>query len=261
MADEKEVQVTPEKEEMSEVTVHLDEKNQPIKPAETPKDEPRYVTAEQLQQALEASIKKATAPLYYEMRKQREPAQPAIQPKPQVEPTEWDTKLQKDWKGTVEELAEARVEALLKRREAEQAATFERQKSYQLLEDNKKQVMSRHPDLSDESTVKNKVYSEILQARPEYLSNPFGPVLAMRDMEDKLREMGQLDTPTKQAVDKEVMRQVRTNGASIPKGTSTAGTKSITLTKEQKEFCDANGLKYESYVKYSKTPKNEGVEA
>lgn len=249
-----------EKEPLSNVTVELNENNEPIK-KEAPKEEPKYVTPELLAATLADAIKKATAPLYYEMRKAREPQQtpPPIQQTPKPEPTEWDQKLQKDWKGTVEELAEARLEAKLKEREEKARIESEKQRTMQLLEDNKRKVLERHQELNDETSQKANIYRDVLTKHPEYLANPFGPVLAMRDMEDELKSMGIIDEPTKSVVQKEVARQVRTNGAVIPKGTST-NTKSITLTKEQKEFCDANGIAYEAYVKNIKRQSNGGFE-
>ncbi len=256
-----EVIVPETQEKPSDVTVELDDKNQPIKAVE--KKEEKYITPEQVASIVADQIKKATAPLYYEMRKTREvpvqaqPVQP-VQPKP--EPTEWDSKLQKDWKGTVEELADARVDAILKRREEAQRFEMERQRNFQLLEDNKKKVMERHKELNDETSQKAQTYMQVLQEHPEYLNNSFGPVLAMRDMEERLRDSGYIDDSTKHVVEKEVARQVRTNGATVPKGVSSGGKNSVTLSKEQKEFCDTNSIKYENYARFMKQSQS-GVEA
>ncbi len=251
-----------EKEQLSNVTVTLDEKNQPVK-VEEKKEEPKYVTADILATTLQEAIKKATAPLYYEMRQSREnqkPPQPVQQP-PKPEPTEWDAKLQKDWKGTVEELAEARVNDILQKREALQRAEYENQQYKIESLNNQKTVMAKHPELNDEDSIKTQTYRQILQEKPQYLNNVYGPILAMRDMEDKLRESGVVDNATKQVVDKEIARQVRTNGGIIPKGSPVSGKKSITLTKEQKELCDHNGWKYENYAKYAAmNDRREGVE-
>ena len=117
------IQENPEK----EITVQLDENNQPIKQEEK-KEEPKYVTADILNQSLTEAIKKATAPLYYEMRKGREsqPVQPPVVKK--EEPVdEWDKKLQTNWRGTVEELAEAKFNKMMEVQAQKQAAEYQRQ--------------------------------------------------------------------------------------------------------------------------------------
>lgn len=238
-------------EKPSEITVQLDDNNQPIKQEEK-KEEPKYVTADALNASLTEAIKKATAPLYYEMRKGREqqPTQPVIKKEEPVD--EWDKKLQTNWRGTVEELAEAKFNKMMEVQAQKQAAEYQRQQTSQLLENNKTQVLKKHTELNDETSQKAEIYRQVLQERPEYLSNPFGPVLAMRDMEDRLRDLGVVDNSTRQVVDKEVARQTRTNGGVIPKGSTVQSKNSVTLSKDQKEFCDANGIKYENFAKYSR---------
>lgn len=244
----------PEKDTPSSVTVELDDNNQPIAQKEEKKEEPKYVTADQIAAMVAESIKKATAPLYYEMRKSREPqTTPTPQPvTPKPEPTEWDQRLQKDWKGTVEELAEQKAKSIIAQEKELQKQEAEKQRVANLLESNKSDVMKRHPELEEEGSQKQELYRQVLVEHPEYLANPFGPKLAMYDMEERLRQMGVVDNTTKQVVQKEVARQVRTNGAAIPKGTTSTSTKSVTLTKEQKEFCDTNNIKYENYVRMLK---------
>lgn len=249
VAPEVKVQENPEK----EITVQLDENNQPIKQEEK-KEEPKYVTADVLNASLTEAIKKATAPLYYELRKSREPqqpVQPAIQPKPESH-DELDLKLQKDWKGTIREMARQEAVEIRKQEVEQNRIEQQRQQTTQLLENNKMQVLKKHTELNDETSQKAELYRQVLQERPEYLSNPFGPVLAMRDMEDRLRDLGVVDNSTRQVVEKEVARQTRTNGGTIPKGSNVQNKNSVTLSKDQKEFCDANGIKYENFAKYSR---------
>jgi hypothetical protein len=270
MAENKEVVVETKPERVEkEVTIELDENNHPVKPVKV--EEPKYVTSEQLQQfqkSMAEELKRATAPLGYELRKfkeaqtQPQPVQPVAPHKSQDEvQDEWDTKLQKDWKSTVREMARQEAAELRKIETAQQQAEYQRQQSLNLLENNKRQVLTKHSELNDEGSAKADIYRTILQEKPEYLNNPFGPVLAMRDMEDRLREQGIMDTPTQQIVQKEVARQARTGASVLPKGTSASGNQRITLSKEQKEFCDANGLKYENYGRYMKLQSNQnGVE-
>ncbi len=248
-------------EELSNVTVQLDDKGQPLKQEEK-KEDPKYVTAEILSATIADALKKATAPLYYELRKGRSEVTPVqnIQAQPKPEPTEWDNKLQKDWKGTVDELADQRFEKKWKEREEAQRVEIENQKTKALLEANKKSVLDKHQELNDDGSQKAQIYRQIMQERPDYLANSYGPILVMREMEDRLRDMGVVDSPTQKVVEKEVNRLVRTNAGGIPKGAPVNNGKSITLTKEQKEFCDANNIKYESYARFSKMQSQTGVE-
>lgn len=251
-------------EKNSEVTVQLDDNNQPIKQEEK-KEEPKYVTADILNASLTEAIKKATAPLYYEMRKGREQQPQTQQPlvKKDEPVDEWDKKLQTNWRGTVEELAEAKFNAMMQKQSEKQAAEYQRQQTSQLLENNKMQVLKKHIELNDETSQKAELYRQVLQERPEYLNNPFGPVLAMRDMEDRLRDLGVVDNSTRQVVEKEVARQTRTNGGALPKGSTVQNKNSVTLSKDQKEFCDANNIKYENFARYSRmqNTSNNEVEA
>lgn len=267
MAEKREVIVeeTPkqEKEELSNVTVNLDKPAEELKKVEEKKiEESKYITADQLSASLDQAIKKATAPLYYEIRRGRQDLAQPIQSPKQETPDEWDVKLQKDWKATVDERARLQFQEMARQQSIANQVEYERQRNLQLLEENKRKVLERHKELNDETSSKADVYRGVLQEHPEYIMNPFGPVLAMRDMEDKLRDRGELDESTRQVVQKEVIRQTRAGAGVIPKGTPPSKQNSITLTREQKELCDANGWKYEKYAKYANMLKsNQGVEA
>ncbi len=251
------------KEELSNVQVNLDDKNEPILP-EKSKDEPKYVRVEDLERINQAINNtrewngRKVASLEQKIDQLLKGGQQQIQPKSDTPVTEWDQKLQKDWKGTVEELAEQRVQKILLAQKEQSRVEQEQIKVSNLLENNKVAVIKKHPELNDEGSQKADIYRQIIQERQEYLNNPFGPVLAMRDMEDRLREQGVYDEPVRQAVNKEVARQARTNSSAVAKGSANpSAQKTITLTKEQKEFCDANNLKYESYAKYSSMLANK----
>lgn len=250
------------KEELSNVQIKLDENNQPIN-TEKPKDEPKYVRVEDLE-AINKAInntrgwnERKISNLESKIDQLLKGAQSPIQ-KTDTPVTEWDEKLQKNWKGTVEELADARVDAKMREREERSRQENERVANANLLESNKISVLKRHKELNDETSQKAEVYRQVIQEHPEYLSNVFGPVLAMRDMEEKLRESGYVDDTVRPIVDKEVARQVRTNGSAVAKGNSNpSSSKTITLTKDQKEFCDANNLKYQEYAKYASMLANK----
>lgn len=239
--------------EADEVVVELDEKNEAVKAPV--KEEPKYVRPEDLNEAL----RKSNAAFFAEQRKlqarldeiarQTAPKTPAETEKPA---DEWDKKIQEDWKGTVRELARIEAADLRKKERAEEDAQREQTNRMNLLESNKKKVLEKYPDINEPGSERAVAFESILRKNPEYLSNPFGPVLAMRDLEDEMRQNGAIDEPTRQVVQKEVQRVARTNGTSLPAGSSAAGNQKITLSKDEKEFCDHNNIKYENYAKNKK---------
>lgn len=255
--------------DQSEISVELDQNNEPVKPAEQKKSEPQYVTIDELRK-----LEKAQNASFYQARKiqeQLEALSKNLQPREVVEKRDltdedklWEDKLNKNWKGTVEEISEIKIQAVLERQEKERAVKEEKAKAISLLTQNKMKVMERHPDLEEPGSEKQQVFQQVLNENPEYLTNPFGPVLAMRDMEERLKEQGKwIDAPTRKIVDKEVMRSARAGAGSLPNGNAASGNQKIILTKDEREFCDTHGLKYESYAKskgrLSKNSK-EGVE-
>lgn len=244
-----------------EIIFNLDENNELIKPIQKKPEEPRYVRLEDLEILRKSQNYTSTALRKIEEKLDRLtsiPQSPQVPPKP---PTEWDEKVQKDWKGTVEELAEIKFQEIMKKKEDEIRSQEEWRRNTALLEDNKKKVLERHKDLVDETSQKAKVYQEVINNHPEYLSNPFGPVLAMRDMEDQLRESGVLDEPTQKVIEKEISRQARASASIIPSASRGVSNK-VVLSKDDREYCDHNGIKYETYARMKQmTNQNGGVEA
>ena len=179
-----------------EVTVQLDEKGNPIQPEAKPEGvgEKQYVTVEQLEE-----MRKQLNGLSYIGRKFTEVDQKISQllktsssPRPVQtnpdSPDPDDVLLEKDWKAAVRKQARVEAEAILDERkryaEQESAATESRSR----LENAKKHVIDKYPDILKNDTELAQRYTAIINERPEYLHNDFGPILAMRDMEDKLRQ-------------------------------------------------------------------------
>ena len=178
---------------------------------------------------------------------------------------ELDDLLEKgDWRTPVNRLAEKRFNELMEERDRQAQLRDEQNKRIGTLESNKKTVRDKYPDIDDPDSEIAKRYQKIVQSKPEYLANEFGPTLAMRDMEDELHSEGRLDEFSKKAVEKEVARQTRVGASAIPRSTVPSNSNKIMLTKEQRDFCDSVGLKYENYGKYAKklqtTTAKEGVE-
>lgn len=259
--------VEPRIDENEEVSINLDENNQVVKPEVKKVEEPKYVTADMLAE----TQRKSNAAFFAEQRKVQqmlERLEAGLKPKEVVRETpedEWDVKVQKNWKGTVEELADARAEAkykqLREREISEQKAIDEQARTSQLLENNKQTVMQRHPELNDSTSEKAAVFQSVISRNPDYLSNPFGPVLAMRDMEEELRGQGKMiDSATTKIVESEVQRRARTAATSVPHGNGNSTTNKVVLTKDEREYCDNHKIKYETFASMKNRPLNQGVE-
>lgn len=245
------------------VEVSVDETKNPNTP-EPEKKEPTKVEAPDIKAELEnykKDMEKKLNASFYTQRKIEEQLgeiskklTPQQRPSnPEVPKDEWDEKMQKDWKGTIFEMAEKRAEAtyqkLREKELQEEKDRSEKSKREKLLNENMRKVLERHPELDEMDSDKTVLYRQIVEANPDYTTNPFGPVLAMRDMEDRLRSEGKwIDEPTKKVVEKEVIRQTRTNGTQTPQGTRT-NTKTVTLSKDEREYCDRHNMKYEEFAK------------
>jgi hypothetical protein len=72
----------------------------------------------------------------------------------------------------------------------------------------------------------------------------------MYAMEDELRKKGyDIDGRVTEKVKEETSRLMKANVSSLPSSRPSAPSNKITLTKEQREFCDENGLSYETYAR------------
>jgi len=254
--------IPPEK----EVVVELDDKNQPIQAKEPEKVEPKYVTAEEFQKTQKAINYQSTVLRKLEDTLKNLNAPRATVPNPELngKEDELDTLVQTDWKAAVKRLARDEAAELRKsEREAERVQS-EQERTLKLLEDNKRKVIERHKELMDETSDKSQIFQEIISEHPEYLSNPFGPVLTMNEMENRLRADGKFVEPVvKETIDKEVARRARTGATSVTPSSGGGSSKSVTLTRDEREFCDSQGIKYEQYasMKSRTNQKAEGVEA
>lgn len=240
--------------EKDNLEVEIDENNQSVKPEPKPKQEPQYVTLEQLDKIQRGINYQNTAARKLEEKIERLmsaiPTQQAPQA-PQNPPSEWDEKLNKDWKGTVEEIAEQRFNSLMEKQRQTQLIEAQENRRRELFEKSKRQVMERHPDLTDGAGEKAQMYQQIVSENPDYTADPFGPVLAMHDMEMRMREQGKIDSSTQKLVQSEVQRQARAGAGSVPKGASASNTK-ITLTRDDLDFCKSNGIKPEDFARERK---------
>ena len=231
--------------------------------------EPKYVTLEDLQRLQDNVNKAIESSRHYTNRKLEDfytktskPNMP-IAKAPNESKDNLDELLEQgNWRTPVETVAEKAVEKALAKQRDEEALKAQEAKRLDTLERSKASVTAKYPDIEDQKSEVAQRYMKILNEHPEYLSNEFGPVLAMRDMEDNLRQEGRLDEFTKKKVAEEVERRTRTNASSIPKSSGTPSSSGkVVLTKEDRELCDRMGIRYEDYARNRKVSETQSVEA
>ncbi len=177
---------------------------------------------------------------------------------------ELDQLAQKDWKAAVRKLAKEEAAEIRKAEREEENRIKTNQYLSSALEKSKSEVMARHPEIeTDPSSEKAQIFQRIVREHPDYLTNPYGPKLAMNDMEDELRAKGYVDPDTNKRVETEVNRRTRINKTIIPKSKADSDSK-IILDRDEQEFCRVNGIPYEDFAKNKKTLSGgdkEGVTA
>jgi hypothetical protein len=257
MESQKETDVVIEgvepQEELTQVVVDLDKKpvsKQADQPKEPPKPQQDFSKLNNTIAYQTRQLEKAMRELD-EMRKQI--ASRPVQTAPASEPAdEIDEIAQKDWKQGVKRVVLPEVQAEIKqefeRREQERQKKEREAAAEAELDRSKKRVMERYPTVEEEGSEEQRVYLEVLNEDKSLLSNIHGPEIAMYRMEDRLRQMGRTPSSLKPIVDREVNRLARA-GASSVVGHQASPNGKITLSKEQREFCDHYNIPYEQYAK------------
>ena len=167
-------------------------------------------------------------------------------PVPETE-REWDDLARRNWKLAVD------LRSIVNAENVTQQVHQQREAS-RVMEESKQKVLAKHAELNDASSPKSQIYLQILREHPDYLQQPRGPIYAMREMEDRLEEQGQLGDVSKaraEGVREEAARQSRTavsaSGGKVD--TSSAPAKTVTLTKDELEMCEHSGLDPKAYAK------------
>lgn len=191
-----------------------------------------------------------------EIRRRLDMVQP---PQPKMEVTDnLDTEVQTDWKSAVGKIASAKAEEIFQRRQEELQKQSVLVESQIRMEQNSQLVIGKHPELTDANSEKSQVFKDILAQHPERVTSVDGPLLTMYEMENELRKRGyDIDGVVTEKVAKEKDRIVKSN-ASLPSSRVTS-TNKIVLTKEQREFCDENGIPYDKYARTQKNITGGGV--
>lgn len=242
-------------------------------PAPDPSQEPVEISkppvkAEEAQEQLVAKIKADFEQLYGSRLQQVERSlenQRQAAARLQAERDQWRTKVQQleaaapkvpppdpwtgiedgpQWKQRIEQLAEQKAEEKLRSWQTEQQTLAAAQAQQQALEASKGQVIQKYPDLDPETgnpeTEVSKAYLEVLNAHPDWQTNPYGPLLTMYAMEEQL--LARSSAGTKPGTP-------RMATTALPPSRPAAGESKSTLTREQKAFCERHGLKDEAYLK------------
>lgn len=180
----------------------------------------------------------------------------------QLEPKldDLDELAQKDWKLAVSKLSEQKfreLQAQENKRISEERHFIEEQN---LMEKNSEAVLNRHPELNDPSTEKSQIFQTILNNNPRWRISPDGPLLTMYELENELRKRGyDIDGVGKKIEsEQERLARVSATGLMTPKPANNQG--KVVLTREQKEFCDINGISYEEYARTLRKAGERGIE-
>ena len=174
---------------------------------------------------------------------------------------ELDKLAQTDWKAAVGKIAEARTRAVLDSEKVQINQEKQQVEVAQLMEKNSQFVVSRHSELEDATSEKAQIFQEVLNNNPRWRTSPDGPLLTMYEMESELRKRGyDVDGNIKTKVEAETERVIRATGSALPASRTTTSGNKIVLTREQREFCDQNGIKYEDYARtLKKSGEKEGI--
>lgn len=177
----------------------------------------------------------------------------------EVKLDELDKLAQTDWKAAVRKLAQAEANEILAKEKQKIEEQQSQEQISQLMEKNSQFVVSKHPELEDATSEKSQVFQETLNNNPRWRTSPDGPLLTMYEMENELRKRGyDIEGTTKEKVETERERIIKASGSSLsPSRTAVSGSKVI-LTREQKEFCDQNGVTYEDYARTLKKSGEKG---
>lgn len=200
------------------------------------KEEPKYVRLEDLEKISQA-INNTRDYNNRQLSELRAEIQKLTPPKPvSTGDKDLDEMVQIDWKAAVEKV----TEQVLQRERQRVAAESEAERTTRILEESKSKVMERHQELSDPDSPKTKVFLKVLDENPDFKVNPRGPILAMYEMETRLKSSGTLELET--------LKKERSRATSIPVGTPGVK-KEYTLSKADLDFCRMNGINPENYKK------------
>lgn len=211
-----------------------------------------------------SGIRRINERLEKELGQLRQPQQ--IQQESQVPKDELELLKERDPWAAVDRIATLKAEEIIKQKETERQIKQIGIDNMRILERSKKEVSEKYADLNpetgNEESVISQTFNSVMNEHPEYLQNPYGPVLTMMEMEKKLESEGidlsKLRRAASQA--KTIIKRGGADATSLPPGRTGIPSDKYVLTKEQKEWCDYHGMKYEDFAKSARTlDSGEGV--
>ena len=162
--------------------------------------------------------------------------------------SEWDELAKTNWKLAVDMRSSINAKHVVSQRTEVDQATTTLQKSKAL-------VLERHPELDEAFSEKSKVYKRILDSNPHYITDPRGPVHAMRDMEEYMEfDMGIdraeiLKAIKKSKGKKDSNKENRTKLLNTQGRNNTSTKNVVRLDKEDLDFCKFNGIDPKEFAK------------
>ena len=171
-----------------------------------------------------------------------------------------DKEAQTDWKSAVSKLAAREAKKIYEENQKQIQIKSQETERAQILQSNEQKVLSKYPELNEQTSEHTQIWFDVLNKNPRWRTSPEGPILVMREMEDVLRSKGyDIDGRATKEVKQERDRLIRANATSLDTPRNTPSNKVI-LSKEQREFCDINGLSYEEYARTLKKSGERGLE-
>ena len=161
-------------------------------------------------------------------------------PKPvEPKPDDLDELVQRDWKAGVKEVVKGVLSEQTSRVNAETAAQTEER----IRKDSLDKVVSRHKELTDSTSEKYIEFHKVLAENPDFVTNPRGPLLTMYEMENRLKDRGNIELGEKATQTKEA----RSKAAQVPSGTSPGNRSNYSMSKQDLDFCRLNNINPENY--------------
>ena len=182
--------------------------------------------------------------------------QPAVQaaPEPQLDmddpsrwsDEDWDEYARKDWKGAVDLRSEMKAKRYYDQ-------VNEAKVESDVLLKSKQAVLARHPELNDNNSEKARVFTNILNDNPRYITDPKGPIHAMRDMEEYMETTlgytpSEIVSAEKRGAAREAGRQNRI-ALSSTEGRHVSKDNKVTISRDELDFCKLQGLDPKEYAK------------
>lgn len=174
---------------------------------------------------------------------------------------EWDALADKDWKKAVDLRSIQNAKTIMQQQQ-------QVSKADKTMNESKQKVLATHPELNDNNSEKSRIFLNILDENPDYLTHPKGPIYAMRDMEDYMEntlgyKRSEIRTAEKKGAEREASRQ---NRIVLNKGSgrmADSGGNKVVLSKDEMEFCKFQGIDPKEYAKnkqkLSKSNAKDGV--